>query len=497
MKSLAKIPLVFISMQLIFIIFKSIVKGKLHFGSMLNYFTPSRPSTMASNNEPQNPLPASPAARNCADSLHKSFYGSGATESTSPNNERQAYGHRETIFGLSFSPDNKYLASASQDSTVRIWEVKTHRLIDTLENDKEFECLRVAWCPAVNDTIDANERCEEKYLLATAGADGVLRLFSASFKDERLQWQLVGFKDHYQVLNEIEDRPQIYSLQFVPHPSQMMTGSNEASDWLIMTSADDAIFLWDMQKPNTNSNELEIVSHSVMQFTQIGHNEFGGPRNPNNSIYVFDAAVSNQLVAVALSDGTCRVLSLEGQNDKQCVLSVPEEIVGNSGGHLTAISWDATGTSLATCVACGKVVLWKILTMNAKLYPSIMAVLEGGHDDMRPLFGARYFGENGVSFTNYFLCSTNLVSLVCFYNSSFVAQELVLTWGVDGKVCVWDSSSRGLVKSPVCTLISHPSYPVYALDCTKKKFTFDHGCIAIGGGSDGGFLGVPLYLYDI
>ena len=275
--------------------------------------------------------------------------------------------------------------------------MKSHRSIATLENDKEFECLRVAWCPLVNDINNVGDGSEEKYLLATAGADGVLRLFSASIKDGRLQWQLVGSKDHYQLLNETEDRPQIYSLQFVPHPSKLI-GSNDTSDWLVMTSADDAIFFWDLQKPNKNSKEREIISFSIMQFTQVGHNEFGGPRNPNNSIYVFDAAFSNQLVAVALSDGTCRVLNYQGQSNKQCVLTVPEEIVGSGGGHLTAISWGANGTSLATCVACGKVILWNILAMNEKLCCGIVAVLEGGHDDMRPLFGARYFGGNMVSF---------------------------------------------------------------------------------------------------
>lgn len=69
-----------------------------------------------------------------------------------------------------------------------------------------------------------------------------------------------------------------------------------------------------------------------------------------------------------------------------------------------------------------------------------------------------------------------------------------MTWGVDGKVCVWDSFSIGTVTSPLCTLISHlKEYPIYALDVTRGERQ-----IAIaGGGDDGGFFGMPVYLYDI
>ncbi len=84
-------------------------------------------------------------------------------------------------------------------------------------------------------------------------------------------------------------------------------------------------------------------------------------------------------------------------------------------------------------------------------------------------------------------------------------QDLLLTWGVDGKVCLWDSYSTGKVHSPLCTLISQPNYPVYALDLsvggTSVKDSAEQGRhilhMAIAGGADGGFCGVPVYLYDI
>jgi WD40 repeat protein len=272
------------------------------------------------------------------------------------------------------------LASASQDSTVRIWDVQTHRLIETLASDQEFECLRVAWLPFDN-TRDSSDRSGggsnlEKYMLAAAGADGVLRLYSATNSNDKLQWKLVGSKDHYGLLNETEDRPQIYSLQFVMRPPQSnttTTNDNTNSDWLLMTSADNALFFWNI--PNATTG-MEITLYSTIQFDTLGPNQFGGQRNPTNEIYIFDAAINNDLIAAALSDGTCRVLPLsnaKSQSEEECVLTVPQD---GRGGHLTAISWGKD--RLVTCIACGRVVVWNVQMVGGRVESSFVAVFDGG-----------------------------------------------------------------------------------------------------------------------
>ena len=69
-----------------------------------------------------------------------------AIENENPTNERTCFGHKETIYCVSFSECGRYLASASQDATVCIWEASTNSLLSTLTgHNKEFECLRVAW----------------------------------------------------------------------------------------------------------------------------------------------------------------------------------------------------------------------------------------------------------------------------------------------------------------------------------------------------------------
>jgi WD40 repeat protein len=255
----------------------------------------------------------------------------------------------------------------------------------------------------------------EKYLLASSGADGIVRLWSAccsSGEEKELNWQCVGMQDHHLLerdggggaSEEEEERPQVYALQFVQSKA---VGKNTN---ILLTSANDTIYLWNIDKeddvhPQSPNNDdavkrrRKFIPLRSIRFSHVddeGSNFFGGLRNPNNELYVFDASYceSTDLLGVALSDGTCRVLSPlastgrsnydDSYRHDQCVLSLPPGyFAGKRGGHLTALSWDKSGTRLATCIASGRVVLWLLQVAIGDdgaqvLHPSCVSVLEGG-----------------------------------------------------------------------------------------------------------------------
>lgn len=55
-------------------------------------------------------------------------------------------GHAEAVISVSFSPDGKYLASGSGDTTVRFWDIDTQTPIHTCKGHKNW-VLCIAWSP--------------------------------------------------------------------------------------------------------------------------------------------------------------------------------------------------------------------------------------------------------------------------------------------------------------------------------------------------------------
>jgi len=152
---------------------------------------------------------------------------------------------------------------------------------------------------------------------------------------------------------------------------------------------------------------------------------------------------------------------------------------------LTSFGWDALGQRMASCVATGQLILWSVDCsgmLDGSVAPTCRAILEGGHVAGRPLYGAAYCGGGDES-----------------------SQDLIISWGVDGRLCLWDSHSHGKIHQPLSTLVAKSSeYPIFAVDIvTCKDDDNSEGeskrtaRIACGGGTDGGFLGVPIYLFDV
>ena len=94
--------------------------------------------------------------------------------------------------------------------------------------------------------------------------------------------------------------------------------------------------------------------------------------------------------------------------------------------------------------------------------------MEGGHLPGRPVFGAHYLND-----------------------------DLLLSWGSDGRLCLWDSKCEQEVDAPISVLWEADSYPVYAVSVTRSDDSKRSTIAIAGGGSVGGFLGIPVYLQDI
>lgn len=210
------------------------------------------------------------------------------------------------------------------------------------------------------------------------------------------------------------EKPQTYALQWIEHWNGLPLSSQGAKqNSFLLTSSDDFVHLWELEPRYAESESLrfrEVLSLrftdfsgqgygvSVCQVTDSGlglespsnqldgrsetssvqnltRKAFGGERNPNDMIFVFDAQynAANGLLGVALSDGSLRLM-----NGRGVCLSIMQ--LPGCQSHLTSFCWDATGTRLATCVATGHVILWSVEVQvgHGALITRCSAVLEGG-----------------------------------------------------------------------------------------------------------------------
>lgn len=360
---------------------------------------------------------------------------------TSKSQERSCFGHKETIFGVTFSECGKFCATAGQDSTINVWDVEANSLLSSLkEHSKDFECLRVAWA-SPRWAMDALDRTKGDFchLLATSGADGTVRLWGCSDPMKKDEWKCHVLLDHATFLGrsdkessqeakeeakeeegQKDDKPQVYSLQFIDHWKGFTSHQNSGRlNSFLMTSSDDYAHFWEVDvQPSEQSIHLEADKISLLadkielkevmslHFASIEHygygvtacsitdsglklpsatslqgdnNTFGGERNPDNVVFVFDAAYcdANGLFGAALSDGTLRLVN--GRGVCISILNLP-----GCQSHLTSFCWDKTGTRLATSVATGHLITWHLDIDNVQgqgqgqTVATCSAIMEGG-----------------------------------------------------------------------------------------------------------------------
>ncbi len=257
-------------------------------------------------------------------------------------------GHSDKIYSVSFSPDNKIIASASQDGTVKVWG-EEGKLLETLKHKKPVR--RISFSPDGKLIASASEdrtvqlwkldgslektlqhsvpilavtfspkNCPEK-LIASSGTDGIVRLWSWEGKLQRT----------FSTSNIQTDEKQVNDLRFSPDCQKIASAS-----------ADKTIKLWDLK-----GNLLTTLQ---------GHED---------KVWQIDFSADGKTIVSASSDTTLRLWTqdeqgkfrpqqkiLEGHtNWVRSVSFSPNnnKIVSASDDHTVKI-WDRYGTFLYTFI---------------------------------------------------------------------------------------------------------------------------------------------------
>jgi len=205
--------------------------------------------------------------------------------------------HDNTITQIKYSLDGKVIASASWDKTVKLWDAKTGKLINTLIGHKDG-INSIAFIPTSFNSPDQ----EEGYILVSGSEDQTIKVWQISDQVKLIK-TLKGHTDSIKAITVSPDGKliasagydntikiwttagellqtieahnlAITSIAFTPTPLNL--SSKEKSDYTLATGSwDNTIKLWSISDAGNNSKLWHILTGHQDGITTISFNSDG------------------------------------------------------------------------------------------------------------------------------------------------------------------------------------------------------------------------------
>lgn len=303
-------------------------------------------------------------------------------------------GHSKQVHSVAYSHDSKWLASASADTTIRVWDADSGACLRILKGHRES-------------------------IFSVTFAHNSTRLASGSHDHTIKIWDIVRgvclktLKGH---------SDQIHSVAY-----------SRDSRWLSSTSKDDTIRVWDVD----NGTCLRIFKGHSREFASaiLSYNsELTASVSRNGIVKIWDTARGICLKTLISSIDNVSAMAFSDDSSK---LAVSRKICDDC--HRVEIWNVARGVHIQTLVSQSRLINSIAFSHDSKK----LAWSSGGTIDLRDIYGSR-FGQmfmepSGVA-----------ISVVFSHNSMRLASA-----SSNGTVRVLDTNSMDMTDPTFCSAVSH------------------------------------------
>lgn len=245
--------------------------------------------------------------------------------------------HTSYVWEVAFHPEGKYLATCSADGTIKLWDITTGQCVTTIVVDKNPLCVNLSKIYHFEDgaifKVGSEDRetlmfksvyniafsNDGKYLASYSWADTHIAVWA--FDQDNISFS--EFKSYNIYADTLFTRNHLHSLAFSPKCNYLAAGLDDFT-----------AKIWDLNKKDYIMN---LYGHT---------GDVKSVAFSPNGIHV----------ATASNDKTVKIWDLTKENGYRCVLTLEDH-----GFQINDLAFSPDGRFLASCADDSKVIVWDLL----------------------------------------------------------------------------------------------------------------------------------------